>query len=133
MIADLRLVAGRLHVRTPYAPALVERFRAIPGRAWVPKSKEWTFPVAPDVVGMLVDVLGILPWSLPKEVREAVEGSMNGSRPVATPVDMASIADHVFITTPYEHQRTNLWCELHQVIHHPFRGFDLLDTIPVAD
>ncbi len=107
MIADLRLVAGRLHVRTPYAPALVERFRAIPGRAWVPETKEWTFPVAPDVVSMLVDVLGILPWSLPKEVREAVERSM----PVAAkqrPVDTAILNGHVFKTEPFDHQRRNL-------------------------
>ncbi len=106
MNATLTVRDGRLRVRTPYAPALVERFRAIPGRSFDGETKEWTFPIAPDVVSMVTDVLGVLPWSLPPEVRDAVNGSL--PRVEAKPVDMSLIEGHVFRTVPFEHQRVNL-------------------------
>lgn len=110
MNATLTIVKDRLHVRTPYAASLVQRFRTIPTARFhgedAPECvrKTWSFALAPDVIFMLCDVLGLLPQMLPEEIKKhAPKTTVTGARPV----DLSVLDGHRFLTTPYEHQRVN--------------------------
>lgn len=50
---------GYLSVRTPYTAAIVEGFRAIPGRRWSPKDKVNLIPARPDAKRQLFSLLQV--------------------------------------------------------------------------
>jgi SNF2 family DNA or RNA helicase len=107
MKAELRIKDNRLFVRTPYSPALVDRFRLVPGREFHGDTKEWSFPAVKDVLLMLCDCLGVLPWMLDQDIRNLaeVDGRQAFNR---VALDESVVNGHVFLTEPYAHQRTNL-------------------------
>lgn len=107
MKSDLTICGGKIRVKTPYAPALIDRFRAIPGRAFDGVSKIWEFPAVRDVLLMVCDAVGVLPWMCSDEVRKLA--GENGAQAVEkVALDMSVIDGHHFHTPPYEHQRRNL-------------------------
>ena len=95
---------NRFRVRSQYAPALIERFRAIPGREYHADEREWSFPMAPDVVMMVADACGIFRESLPKELQDVLAPV----RQAAPEVDLGLLAAHEWALPPYEHQRRNV-------------------------
>lgn len=107
MKTELSLRGKRVHVKTHYAPVLVERFRAIPGRLWHAEDKTWSFPLVRDVLCMVCDVLGLLPLFLPAELR-AVMGPSPQSMLRRIESDGVSVDNWHFRTQPYAHQRRNL-------------------------
>jgi SNF2 family DNA or RNA helicase len=107
MKSEITLKGDRLCVRTPYAPALVDRFRTIPGRLFDGTEKVWTFPAVKDVLLMVCDAVGQLPWMLSQELRD-LGGKDNGFALEKVAVDLSVIDGHPFITEPYAHQRVNL-------------------------
>ena len=95
---------GRLKVRSPYSPLLVDRFRIMPGARYDASDRSWSFPAVKDVALMVCDACGLLPSMLPSEIREAID-----YRQVAqAPPDMRLLDGHEFLTKPYEHQRVGL-------------------------
>ncbi len=102
---DLSLRDGRVYVRSLYAPALVERYRSIPGHDQHRQDKCWSFPATRDVCLTLCDIAGILPEMLPADIAAIVGPQQNATVKL---VDLILIADHAFTTTPYEHQRVGL-------------------------
>ncbi len=96
----------RFKVHTPYSPVFVDRFRLVPGRQFHEEDKAWSFPLVGDVILMIADVLAMLPWQLPPELRQAAEGN-NCHRKQEAP-DLLLVAGHPFVTEPYRHQKANL-------------------------
>lgn len=107
MKSSLTIRNGRLHVQTGYSPALVERFRAIPDRKFHPEDKSWSFSIHKDVILMVLDTCGMLPWMLPDDVRKVVESS-GLDMPKPNPVDLSVLNDHVFSQPPFDHQKLGL-------------------------
>lgn len=107
MKAEITLVGTTVKVKTDYAPAVVDRFRLIPGRKWCADEKAWTFPAVKDTLLMVCDAVGQLPWMLPQELRTLA----NGDDPLAierVALDESIIKDHVFRIKPFAHQRKNV-------------------------
>src|SRR5262245_44952164 len=93
--------------RCPYSPALVERFRTFPGREWDRDAREWRFPLVKDVLHMVCDAVGVLPWTLGEELRRVagVDGYQAVQR---VALDLSVLHGITFLTEPYAHQRKNL-------------------------
>lgn len=107
MKAEITRKGERFHVRTPYSPLLVDRFRVIPGREFHGDDKSWSFPLVRDVLLMVCDACGVLPWMLEDDLRD-LAGS-NGVQAIERiALDMRVIEGHHFITKPYQHQKVNL-------------------------
>lgn len=98
---------SRIIVHTPYSPAFVERFKAIPGYKYHPDTKGWSFPLVRDVVLMVCDVVGFLPWMLDTEITKEIgaDGVQTVNR---IALDMSVVENHAFLVTPFEHQKVNL-------------------------
>lgn len=110
MRCEITLVGENVRVRSPYAPALVQRFRAIPGARprydkGTGKFDAWFFPAVKDVLLMVCDACGVLPEMLPADLRERVG---DFSLPEQPAPDLGLLDGHTFLTAPYEHQRVNL-------------------------
>jgi len=106
--SEITLERDRLVVKTPYSRTLVDRFRKIPSAEYRKADRAWLFYLAPDVVSMVCDAVGVLPAFLPDEVRaraRLADGFMAVER---LGVDEKVIEGHAWLVPPYRHQRTNL-------------------------
>lgn len=103
---ELTLRGSRVHLRTPYAPAIVDRLRLVPSRQFHSDDKSWSVPAAPDTLAMLCDIVGILPMMLPAEIKKHIPDVQRQVERVA--LDMSVLDGHVFKTPPMAHQRVNL-------------------------
>ncbi len=108
MKAELTVHGNHFRVKAPYSETLTERFRIIPGRRWLPETKENEFPLVRDVLLMVCDAVGVLPWMLADERLRAVAGKSSYEAFQKVALDMSVIDGHHFHTEPYEHQRRNL-------------------------
>ncbi len=108
MKAEITKDNGRVRVEVAYSALLVDRFRTLPGARFESGAgrKWWSFPAARDVLLMLCDCLGVLPHSLPDELRPLADGGMGGH--AQPPPDLSLVEGHVFLTPPYDHQKANL-------------------------
>lgn len=97
----------RFYVQFAYNALLVERFRIVPGRKYHPEDKTWSFPMVRDVLLMVCDVCGILPWMLCQELRD-LAGPSPEENIARIALDMSVIDGHNFNTKPFDHQRINL-------------------------
>jgi superfamily II DNA or RNA helicase len=106
MNAEITTHGDRFRVKAPYSALLVDRFRTVPGRKFHGEDKAWSFPLVKDVVLMVSDVLGLLPWMLPDPLRE-VAGKDAWQAVNRIALDLTLADAYHFKTQPYDHQRRN--------------------------
>jgi SNF2 family DNA or RNA helicase len=104
MKTELTLQNGRVYVRTPYASAVVDRFRLIPGRQFHGDTKAWSFPAVRDVLLMVCDAVGVLALFLPDDLKAIVKPEALAK----VELDLSVLNGLEYVTRPYAHQKHNL-------------------------
>lgn len=108
MKAQFTVCGPYFRVKSDYSPSITERFRVIPGRQWHHDTKENSFPLVRDVLLMVCDALGVLPWMLDDPRLREVAGRSSYQAFQKVALDRSVIDGHHFHTKPYDHQRDNL-------------------------
>lgn len=95
----------------PYSPAVNAAMKDVPGRAFDPRAKKWSFPVNPaNVLALRARLVG-LGWAL--AIAEDLKAALNAMyRDTAAAAEVRkagdSDIDFAYLTEPYAHQRAGL-------------------------
>ena len=118
-------------IRFPYDPELIAIIKNIPGRRWVPESKNWTIPL--DKLGFLINALEGTVYEHQLNVKSDEQLNVNASYNVSASIPETDISQiHYYVKEgckPFQHQLDTLKFDIDRHSKGVNSGFLLCDSM----